>query len=60
MHFLDLRKTSAKPPHLREDQSSQIRVSAEHGVLWAMPARKADPMGDIVLSTFMGHGCTIL
>ena len=31
-----------------------------HGVLWAMPAQKADPMGDIVLSTIMGHGWTIL
>ena len=31
-----------------------------HGVLWAMPAQKADPMGDFVLPTFMGHGWTIL
>ena len=30
-----------------------------HGVLCAMPAQKADPMGDIVLSSYMGHGWTI-
>ena len=30
-----------------------------HGVLWAVSALKADPMGDIVLPASMVHGWTI-
>ena len=48
---------------LREAKVDPVHLTVYlflHGVLWAMPAQKADPMGDIVLTTFMGHGWTIL